>query len=428
MKISRTRTCALLVISLTMLAGMHAYFRTVIIPAQEVSAAANHQPRGNLSDLYPRWLGTRELFLEHRNPYSAEVTADIQRGYWGRTVDPNNADDPKDEMRFAYPLYVVFLLAPTITLPFETVQRLYLSIAIPLSVLSVWLWMRTLGDQAGKTHVAVAAVLFLGSYPVVQAIHLQHLALLIFAVITFAVAALSSSMFAAAGIVLAIAMIKPQSTLPIAGWFLFWALAGWKERKMLIISFAATMILLCTGASLLLPGWVAEWRDAASSYMGYTADVPAHVQVVFGRYAGALIGLALCVGMAILCWKTRHDRASSDRFKLVSASILVVNLAVTPLWHEYDQMFVLPAILLMFEWRHEWHRLHPLAQAIVSVSGIALLWHWIAAILLVVMTHIVSDIPPGWQIFPWLPLFFAPTLVLVSLTLIARQKMRFFPE
>src|SRR5262245_16015310 len=88
-----------LLIAFVLMIGMHAYFRTVIIPAQEADAAANEKPRGNLSDLYPRWLGAKELLLQHRNPYSAEVTADIQRGYWGRTLDPSKPNDPKDEMR-----------------------------------------------------------------------------------------------------------------------------------------------------------------------------------------------------------------------------------------------------------------------------------------------------------------------------------------
>src|SRR5262245_36403984 len=163
MKPSRKRSLVLLLASLTFLAGMHVYFRTVIIPGQEEHAATHNEPRGNLSDLYPRWLGTKEFLLQHRNPYSREVTADIQTGYWGRTLDPNNPNDPKDENRFAYPLYVVFLLAPTVTLPFESVQRLYLSIAVPLCLVAVCLWMRTLDNRVNKTHVAVAVMLFFGS-------------------------------------------------------------------------------------------------------------------------------------------------------------------------------------------------------------------------------------------------------------------------
>jgi hypothetical protein len=428
MKISRVRSVVLLVAALISLVGMHAYFRTVIIPAQEEHAATHDEPRGNLSDLYPRWLGTKEFLLQHRNPYSAEVTADIQRGYWGRTLDSNKSNDPKDEMRFAYPLYVVFLLAPTVTLPFESVQRLYLSIAIPLCVIAVWLWMHTLNNRVNHTHVAVAIMLFLGSYPVAQAIHLQQLALLIFALIALAVAAVGYGKLSAAGVILAIAMIKPQTTIPIAAWLLFWAAAGWKNRKMLAISFTATMIVLCAGAGLLLPGWIGDWRAGASSYVGYTAGVPAHVLVIFGKYAGAVIGLALCGGVAMLCWSARNDLPSSDRFKLVSVLILVVSLAVTPLWHEYDQMFVAPAILLAFQWRDKFYRLHALAQAIVILSVVVLLEHWVGAIALVIINQMTSGAPSSWQIFPWLPVFFAPTLVLVSLGLIAREKIRFRSE
>jgi Glycosyltransferase family 87 len=408
-----------LLVCLTMLLGMHAYFRTVMIPAQEASAAAHNQPRGNLSDLYPRWLGAKELLLHHRNPYSAEVTADIQRGYWGREISANNPNDPKDEMRFAYPLYVVFLLAPTVTLPFESVQRLYLTIAITLSIFAIWLWMRTLDKCVNAAHVAAAAMLFLGSYPVVQAIHLQQLALFVFGLIAVAVAAIASGMLATAGVVLAVAMVKPQSTIPIAGWFLFWAASRWKERRMLILAFAATMIVMCVCANLLLPGWFSNWREGATSYVGYTAGVPAHVQVIFGKYAGAAIGLALSVGAAILCWKTRKDSPSTDRFKLVPAMILAVNMAVTPLWHEYDHMFLLPAVLLIFCWRDEFYRLRPFAGAVVSLCAIAFVWQWIGALMLTVIATGFQKFARDWQILPWLPVFFGPTLVLISLAFIA---------
>jgi glycosyl transferase family 87 len=422
MNISRKWTGLLLLIAFTMLAGMHAYFRTVIIPAQERDAAANDKPRGNLSDLYPRWLGTKELLLNHRSPYSAEVSAEIMRGYWGRVLDPDKPNDPKDENRFAYPLYVVFLLAPTVTLPFESVQRLFIVLAVALSVLSVWLWMRMLGDRGRASEVAVAAMLFLGSYPVVQALLLQQLALLVFGLITAACAAAGAGMFWAAGILLGVAMVKPQSAIPIAAWLLFWSLAGWKDRKTLFISFATTMIALCAGASLLLPGWVGEWRAGASSYLGYTGGVPAHVQVIFGNYAGAVIGFALCLAVAILCWKARHDLPSTDRFKLVPVLILAVNMAVTPLWHEYDHMFLLPAVLLIFCWSDAFYRLNPFPRAVLSLSAIVFAWQWVGALLLTVIAIGFREFAARWLILPWLSVFFSPSLVLVSLALIGRSR------
>ena len=62
-------------------AGIWLYAQRVMIPYQTIDAAAHDRPRGNLSDLYPRWVGTRELLLHGRDPYGPVVTAEIQAGY-----------------------------------------------------------------------------------------------------------------------------------------------------------------------------------------------------------------------------------------------------------------------------------------------------------------------------------------------------------
>jgi hypothetical protein len=129
------------------------------------------------------------------------------------------------------------------------------------------------------------------------------------------------------------------------------------------------------------------------------------------------------LAVGVFCWKTRGDSPSSDRFKLAPALILAVNMAVTPIWHEYDHMFLLPAVLLIFHWRDQFHRLHPLARAIVSLSAIVLAWQWIGALTLTVIALLSRELAESWQILPWLPVFFAPALVLISLTLIARAQL-----
>src|ERR1700756_2839096 len=97
-------------------ASMWFYVQRVLISHQIADAIAHGRPRGNLSDLYPRWLGARELLRHGRNPYSAEITREIQQGYYGRPLDPTRSEDPKDQQGFAYPAYIVFLLAPTVAL------------------------------------------------------------------------------------------------------------------------------------------------------------------------------------------------------------------------------------------------------------------------------------------------------------------------
>jgi hypothetical protein len=84
-------------------AGGWLYVQRVLIAHQISYAETHNRPRGNLSDLYPRWLGARELLLHRRNPYGADISREIQAGYYGRPLDASRDSDPKDEQGFALP-------------------------------------------------------------------------------------------------------------------------------------------------------------------------------------------------------------------------------------------------------------------------------------------------------------------------------------
>src|SRR5215470_10246425 len=125
-----------------MATGMWLYVQHVLIPYEKLQGPMRQSPRGNLSDLYPRWLGARELLLHHRDPYGADITREIQVGYYGRELDPSRPGDPKDQQGFAYPVYVVLMLAPTVTLRFSLVHEAFFWLFVALTTLSVPLWMR----------------------------------------------------------------------------------------------------------------------------------------------------------------------------------------------------------------------------------------------------------------------------------------------
>src|SRR5579872_1520769 len=115
------RRARLLAVALALLvaASMWFYVQGVLVPYQQADALRYSRPRGNLSDLYPRWLGARELLLHGRDPYSRQVTREIQAGYYGRELDPSRPHDPRDQQGFAYPVYVAFLLAPFLRLDLD---------------------------------------------------------------------------------------------------------------------------------------------------------------------------------------------------------------------------------------------------------------------------------------------------------------------
>src|SRR5579864_7606562 len=189
-----------LALALLLAGSMWFYVQHVLIAHQRADAALHGIPRGNLSDLYPRWLGARELLLYRRDPYGADVSREIQSGYYGRPLDPSRPLDPRDQQGFAYPLYVVFLLAPTITLPFDIVQSAFRWFLIVLTIASVMLWMGTLRWRPSPATIAILIVLTLGSFQVLQGIKLQQLTLLVAGLIAGCVFLLVENRLVLAGI------------------------------------------------------------------------------------------------------------------------------------------------------------------------------------------------------------------------------------
>lgn len=253
-------------------ASLWFYIDQILVGYQIADSAAHDRPRGNLSDLYPRWLGARELLLHGRNPYSPEITLEIQRGYYGRPLDASRPYDPKDRQGFVYPVYVVFLLAPLIGLPFHAVQVFFHWFLISVTALSVPLWLRVLKWWPSCLAIATAIVLVLGSVPVAQGIKLQQLGLPVAAMLAGSAACLASGWLFSAGAILAVATIKPQLVLPMTLWLLVWALSNWRARRRLALGFAVTMAALLAGAEVVLPGWWRMFLEAVRQYHQYTEN------------------------------------------------------------------------------------------------------------------------------------------------------------
>src|SRR6185437_14371620 len=89
-----TRDSILIFIASLALAGTTWFYVIhVLVPMQKTYVVAHQVPRGNLSDLYPRWFGSRELLLHGRDPYSQGITREIQIGYYGRPLDKLRPND-----------------------------------------------------------------------------------------------------------------------------------------------------------------------------------------------------------------------------------------------------------------------------------------------------------------------------------------------
>jgi Glycosyltransferase family 87 len=404
-----------LALALLLAGSMWFYVQHILIGHQRAEAALHGIPRGNLSDLYPRWLGARELLLHHRNPYSPEVTREIQIGYYGRALDPTRPLDPQDQQGFAYPVYVVFLLAPTVTLPFPYVQAGFRWFLIALTVASVLLWLRTLLWRPALTTAAILIVLTLGSFQVLQGIKLQQLSLLVGGLVAASAALLASRHLALAGVLLALATVKPQLVLPLVAWLLLWSFSDWHRRQSFVWGFVSTLGMLLAAAQYLLPGWIQRFREAVAAYRQYNDGAGSVLDLLITPEWGRLLAGVALVALAVLCWRFRRASPDSSVFNLMLVLVLAITVAVVPKAAPYNQVFLLPGILFVSgNWRILWGKNRLMRFALV-ICGSVILWPWLAATVLAIASlGLPADtVQRGWTLPLWTSLAIPLVVVLL---------------
>jgi hypothetical protein len=404
-----------LALALLCAASMWFYVSYILVPYQRADAAANDRPRGNLSDLYPRWLGARELLLHQRNPYSPEVTREIQMGYYGRELDPSRKGDPKDQQGFVYPVYVAFLLAPTVRLPFEVVRAAFGWCLIILTALTVPLWLRVIGWRPRASVIAIIVLLTVGSFPAVQGFKLQQLTLMVTALMAAAGSLLVGGHLFAAGAVLAIATIKPQLVLPTIVCLMLWAAADWLRRKRFIWGFGLTMALLVGGSEILLPGWVGNFLTAARAYRHYAGGM-SMLDVLLSPGWGRLTATILVAGVTLVCWQFRTEEPESTAFALMISVVAAVTVVIIPMFAPYNYVLVLPTLLLIArDWRSIWNS-GALGKIGFALTVAVVTWPWLAALGLCAASVVMpaANVQKGW----WLPLYTSAKLPIPLVSLI----------
>jgi glycosyl transferase family 87 len=365
--------------SLLLAGAMWLWVQNVAIARQQAEAAERGIPRGNLSDLYPRWLGARELLLRGRDPYRDDITREIQTGYYGRPIDPSRPNDPTDQQAFAYPLYVVFVLAPTVGLPFAVVQRGFLWLLIALTAASVLLWFRALEWRTSVSTQVIWIILTLASFPAIQGIKLQQLSLLVAALIAASMYAVARRRLVWAGILLALASIKPQLVFLLAIWLLLWASGKWRERQRLVWSFTLTMACLVIGGEVLLPGWIREFRNASAAYYQYTGGGRSVLDVLLTPTLGRIVAAILVAVLMIFLWRTRRADEGSADFHWSLALVMAVTLAVIPMFAPYNQLLLLSALMLVVRAIRPLWETSRMSRFFVAVAAVLVAWPWVAA-------------------------------------------------
>ncbi len=382
--------------------GVWLYAQRVLVSYQIADAAAHGRPRGNLSDLYPRWVGAKELLLHGRDPYSAEVAREIQAGYYGRPLDPSRPEEPTDEQGFAYPVYVVFCLAPTIGLPFAIVQKGFFWILLVLTSASTLLWLRVLRWSAPLWTQISLLVLTLGSVAVMQGLKLQQMSLLVAGLVAIAIALLVTDHAVAAGVLLAVASIKPQLVLLLLFWLTIWTAGDWRRRYRWAASFLFTMAILCAASEWYLPHWIPRFWQAVREYQRYTGAMSVLDGLIGAPWSRALELLVFAATMRV-CWEERRQAANTSAFAFTVSLVLAATILLVPTYAPYNQVLLIPALLLLVRERRTICQRSVVNRVLFVITSGLVLWPWISSTALAGLSFILPQetVERAWAIPAW---------------------------
>ena len=392
----------LLPLAMICAAGMWTYVNRVMIQQQLIEARLNDRPRGNLSDLYPHWTGAKELLLNGRDPYSPEVTREIQLGYYGRVLDPARRGDPRDQQAFAYPPYVAFYLAPTLHMQFRTVQRVFFYFLLVLTFSSIPLWLRALRWPLPLSQQASIMLFALGSLTVVIGLKLQQLTLLVFALLAMAVALLTTGWPVTAGIFLALSTIKPQLVWLLLLWLAIWTLTDWRRRYRWLTSFLITMIILSLASEWYLPHWIPRFFAAMQRYLSYTDAVSILDQMV-PKPLGQLLRIIVASTVLWLGWKNRRRGEETSEFAATVALIIATTIIIIPSYALYNQILILPALLLLVRDRRRIRRHSRIGAVLLGVTAVFLCWPWVSSTALAALSFVIPPVrvARAWALPAW---------------------------
>jgi Glycosyltransferase family 87 len=315
-----------------------------------------------------RWTGLRAWLTQGTSPYDPSVSQESQVRMYGRPANPARGEDPQ---HFLYPPAVAVYLGPLAFLSLPIARAVWMSllqiaiVALPLVSAIAFRW-----SMGGWMRVGSVA-LGLFSLPGFLVVLNGDIAAVVSLAIVLSLTALHRRRDAAAGLLAATAIVKPQLGLLYLVYLYVW---GIRQRRWTLIGWMTTGLAILLGVSTaLLPIWP---LDVARQVLDY-GDIPtlrSAVSWILGTtaqpYSGVVgIGSALILGY--LFWEWRLSFSGGERGMVWGAMLtLTVTAILSPFAVLANQLLLIPPILLAVS---VWHaRLGPGRESVLAFIVLAL--------------------------------------------------------
>lgn len=398
-------------------------FMPRVVAARAVKGLGNGYSFGN--DFYQVWFTSRELLQHRGDPYSPEITRQIQVGLYGRALDPTRPGDPVDQRVFPYPLFADLLFWPAAESPFPALRLAVVSALAALTFVSLLLWLRALDWRPEWQWIAVLSLTTICSYPALEGLFAGQIGLLVAFLMAASMLALQRNRFLLAGFLMALTTIKPQVTALAVLYLLIWSIHDWRTRGQFCAGFFSTLAALVAASLAVLPRWIPSWIHTVVAYRHYTR--PPLVTEVLTSSLGprlsspaTLVLTAASVLIAIsLAWRSRAAAAGSFAFWLTLSLLLsITTITILPGQAVYDHLILVPGVLLLARYRDELYQAGRVPRMLLSIGALLLFWPWVAAFALIVLRPVLTPATFDSTVVFWLPIRTAASLPFAVLALL----------
>lgn len=315
-----------------LLAGLLA----VVLLLQVVAVYSFVAPREHyIFDFAPRWHGARALLFEQRNPYSREVTDEIQIVLFGQPLPPEGC-----QQGFLYPPFLAFTI-PHFLLPYELGLSVWIVTMQVLLVAAAWLTVRC---TSGEGEISISHLLLLTLAAVTCRYSLLNLGYAQFSILVLFWVVVtwwlwSKGQFLLAGVALTQVASKPQLALLLIPMWLLLAVA--RRRWRFVVGFGVAIALLIALPFLFVGNWIPAFLEGLREALN-TCQTPIYEGTstvarlgVFAVLAGGLFALTLA----------SPGRWQGRRLGYLLSLGVATTLFGTPFTHSYDLVLALLPLL-----------------------------------------------------------------------------------
>jgi hypothetical protein len=223
------------------------------------------------ADFHSRWYGAQALLLDGQDPYSPEVTAEIEA-----IRDPNQRQ--LNSFSFAFPLHVIFTFLPLAFMSYGLAASFWI-VTLQWVVFGITLLlMYMVGWKPSPLGIGAALLGSIFFYPAARTILLGQFTLHVTLFLAMSLFFLRRRQDGWAGFWLAAASIKPQMVLLVGLWMVLWAVFRRRTRFLLGVIVGGGALLL--GSMVFLPRWP----------ISFIEDIQRYAEVASGRNPLEVLG------------------------------------------------------------------------------------------------------------------------------------------